>query len=136
VFEELRPELLAFRDEEGGELFDLPDAPRPTARAKAPARFLPEFDNILLSHARRERILPEGTMSLLSLGNGLKPAFLVDGFVAGTWKLTTRGRTARLEVRPFERPSRVQRGELEEEARRLLGFAARGAERAEVSLVV
>jgi len=136
VFEELRPELLAFRDEEGGELFDLPDAPRPTARTKTPARFLPEFDNILLSHARRERILPEGTMSLLSLGNGLKPAFLVDGFVAGTWKLTTRGRTARLEVRPFERPSRVQRGELEEEGRRLLGFAARGAARTEVSLVV
>jgi hypothetical protein len=132
VFEELRPELLAFRDEEGGELFDLPDAPRPTARTKAPARFLPEFDNILLSHARRERILPEGTMSLLSLGNGLKPAFLLDGFVAGTWKLTRSGRTARLEVRPFEQPSRVQRGELDEEARRLLGFAARGAERAEV----
>jgi hypothetical protein len=110
--------------------------PRPAARAKAPPRFLPEFDNILLSHARRERILPEGTMSLLSLGNGLKPAFLLDGFVAGTWKLGRSGRTAGLEVRPFERPSRVQRGELEEEARRLLGFAAPGAERTEVRIIV
>ena len=72
VFDGLRPELRTFRDEDGGELFDLPDAPRPTGRARAPVRFLPEFDNILLSHARRERILPEGTMSLLSLGNGLR----------------------------------------------------------------
>ena len=89
VFDGLRPELETFRDEAGGELFDLADAPRPMGRTRAPVRFLPEFDNILLSHARRERILPEGTMSLLSLGNGLKPAFLVDGFVAGTWRLRT-----------------------------------------------
>ena len=87
VFAQLRPELVTFRDESGGELFDLPDAPRPAARTRVPPRFLPEFDNILLSHARRERILPEGTMSLLALGNGLRPAFLVDGFVAGTWRL-------------------------------------------------
>ena len=52
VFEQLRPELATFRDESGGELFDLPDAPRPAARTRPPARFLPEFDNILLSHAR------------------------------------------------------------------------------------
>ena len=129
VFEELRDELVTFRDEAVGELFDLADAPRPTSRTRAPARFLPEFDNILLSHARRERILPEGTMSLLSLGNGLKPAFLVDGFVAGTWKLTTRGRTATLEVRPFERPSSEERREIEDEGRRLLAFAARRVER-------
>jgi hypothetical protein len=132
VFEELRSELVPFRDEAGGELFDLPDAPRPMARTRAPARFLPEFDNVLLSHARRERILPEGTMSLLSLGNGLKPAFLLGGYVAGTWKLTTRRRTARLEVRPFERPSQPERRELEDEGRRLLAFAARGAERSEL----
>jgi len=132
VFEELRSELVTFHDEAGGELFDLPDAPRPTARTRAPARFLPEFDNILLSHARRERILPAGTMSVLSLGNGLKPAFLLGGYVAGTWKLTTRGRTASLDVRPFERRSQAERRELEDEGRRLLAFAARGVERTEL----
>ncbi len=135
VFEELRPGLATFRDEAGGELFDLPDAPRPTTRTRAPARFLPEFDNILLAHARRERILPEGTMSLLSLGNGLKPAFLLDGLVAGTWRLAASRRTTRLEVRPFEPPSRAHRRELEDEGRRLLAFAAWGAERTEVALL-
>jgi Winged helix DNA-binding domain len=132
VFEDLRPELVTFRDEAGGELFDLPDAPRPRARTRAPVRFLPEFDNILLAHARRERILPEGAMSLLSLGNGLKPAFLGEGFVAGTWRLRTSARAASLEVHPFEQPSEPSRRELEDEGRRLLAFAARGAERTEL----
>lgn len=135
VFERLRPDLRKFRDEEGGELFDLPDAPRPAARTRAPARFLPEFDNILLSHARRDRILPEGTMSLLALGNGLRPAFLVDGFVAGTWKLHATRRLTTLEVRPFEPLPVAARRELEDEGRRLLAFAVRGAERTAFSVV-
>ena len=132
VFDELRPGLDAFHDEAGAELFDLPDAPRPTARTRAPVRFLPEFDNVLLSHARRERILPEGTMSLLSLGNGLKPAFLADGFVAGTWRVRTTARSASLEMEPFERLPASTRIELEDEGRRLLAFAGRGAERTEI----
>jgi hypothetical protein len=136
VFDGLRPELETFRDEATGELFDVPGAPRPTGRARAPVRFLPEFDNVLLSHARRERILPEGTMSLLSLGNGLRPAFLVDGFVAGTWKLRTARRSATLEINPFESLPRAARRELEDEGRRLLAFAAPGAERTAVALVV
>ena len=132
LFGRLRPELVTFRDEADGELFDLPDAPRPPARTRAPIRFLPEFDNVLLSNARRERILPDGTMSLLSLGNGLKPAFLADGFVAGTWRITTSGRTARLEVSPFGPLPAVARRELEDEGRRLLAFASRGAERTQI----
>ena len=69
-------------------------------------------------------------MSLLALGNGLRPAFLVDGFVAGTWRLRATGRSATLEVAPFERLSAAARRELEEEGRRLLAFAARGSETA------
>jgi DNA glycosylase AlkZ-like len=135
VFERLRPGLRTFRDEAGGELYDLPDAPRPTARIRAPVRFLPEFDNILLSHARRDRILPDGTMSLLSLGNGLRPAFLVDGFVAGTWRLRATRRLTTLEVRPFEPLAAAARRELEAEGGRLLAFAAREAERTTLAVV-
>jgi Winged helix DNA-binding domain len=128
VLEELRPALRTFRDESACELFDLPEAPLPTARRTAPVRFLPEFDNVLLSHADRSRILPDGTMSLLSLGNGLRPAFLVDGFVAGSWRLVRRGSSAVLEVRPFEPPGTGIRRELAAEAERLLAFAAADAE--------
>jgi hypothetical protein len=134
VFDRLRPELRTFRDEDGGELFDVPGAAMPTGRGHAPPRFLPEFDNILLSHARRERILPEGTMSLLSLGNGLRPAFLVDGFVAGTWKLKPARRSTTLEVKPFAPLPAAARRELEDEGRRLLAFAARGAEQTTFAL--
>jgi DNA glycosylase AlkZ-like len=124
VLEELRPQLRTFRDESACELFDLPDAPLPTARRPAPVRFLPEFDNVLLAHADRSRILPDGTMSLLSLGNGLRPAFLVDGFVAGSWRIVRRSRSAVLEMRPFEPPATAIRRELAAEAERLLAFTA------------
>lgn len=124
VLEELRPELRTFWDESGVELFDVPAAPLPTARTAAPVRFLPEFDNVLLSHADRARILPKGTMSLLSLGNGLRPAFLVDGFVAGSWRLVRSSRSAVLELRPFAPPPPAVRRELAAEAERLLAFAA------------
>ena len=74
-------------------------------------------------------------MSLLSLGNGLKPAFLVDGFVAGTWKLRSARRSTTLEVRPFAPLSAAARRDLEDEGRRLMAFAAPGAERTTYALV-
>ena len=73
VLEQLRPSLVTFRDEQGAELFDLPTAPRPGADAPAPVRLAAEFDNLVLSHAERSRVVsPEATRRLYTV-NGVIP---------------------------------------------------------------
>ncbi|MBD3580623.1 MULTISPECIES: winged helix DNA-binding domain-containing protein [Streptomyces] len=91
VFERLRPELAVFRDESGTELFDLPDAPRPDEDTPAPPRFLPEFDNLLLSHADRSRVVPPELKGRSWSGNQAHCTLLVDGFLAGLWRLEEGG---------------------------------------------
>ena len=78
VFERLRPQLVTFRAETGRELFDLPDAPRPDADTPAPVRFLPQYDNLLLGHADRSRVISDEVRALPS------PTLWV-GSVAGRW---------------------------------------------------
>jgi hypothetical protein len=122
--ERLRPRLLAFRDERGTELFDLPDAPRPDGDTPAPPRFLPEYDNLVLSHADRSRVIPPEHAARVSASLG-RPMFLLDGFVRGTWKIARERGTATLVVAPFAPLGDEDRGLLAEEGARLLRFAAR-----------
>jgi hypothetical protein len=114
AFERLRPRLLTFRDEQGVELFDLPDAPRPDADTPAPPRFLPEYDNLLLSHADRTRVGPPGFQTRTWCGNQSYCTLLVDGLVAGIWRLeeARRGASASLLVEPFVPLSRARRAEI------------------------
>ncbi|MHB9858091.1 winged helix DNA-binding domain-containing protein [Streptomyces sp. YIM S03343] len=88
VFRRLRPRLVAFRAPDGTELYDLPDAPRPGPDTPAPPRFLPEFDNLLLSHADRTRVVPAEYRGRHWQANTVYPTLLVDGFLAGVWRLT------------------------------------------------
>ncbi|MGW6062458.1 winged helix DNA-binding domain-containing protein [Streptomyces sp. NPDC055189] len=124
AFERLRPQLRTFRDESGVELFDLPDAPRPDADTPAPARFLPEDDNLLLSHADRSRVVPPGYKGRTWKGNFAYSVFLVDGFLAGVWRIEEgagedRGSVV-LTIEPFGTLTGAERRELTEEAERLL----------------
>jgi hypothetical protein len=92
VVERLRPHLVTFRDERGRALFDLPDAPRPDADTPAPVRFLPEYDNVLLSHDDRSRFVSEADRSTLAHGwNVGWGAVLYDGSVRGRWRLEPEG---------------------------------------------
>lgn len=103
VLEALRPQLIAFKDERGRELFDLPDAPRPDAETPAPVRFLPEFDNLLLSHADRTRVIADKHRDIVYMKKNLRlqSSFLVDGFVGGTWRVERKRKEATLFLTPF-----------------------------------
>lgn len=128
VIERLRPRLAAFRDERGRELFDLPDSPRPEPDTPAPARFLYDFDNLLLSHADRSRIIRDEYRKRLVSKNGVLPGtVLVDGFVRGIWKIEQHGVAATLTIQPFEPVSEQDAAALTEEGERLLAFAAADA---------
>jgi hypothetical protein len=125
IVERLRLELLTFRDERGRELFDLPQAPRPDPEHPVPPRFLAEFDNALLSHDDRTRIISDDDRKIVFTVNGIiKGTVLIDGFVAGTWK-TERVRTgATLSVDLFRSAGKRDRALLAQEGNRLLAFAA------------
>ena len=136
VAERLRPRLRTFRSTGGGELFDVPGGPLPDPDTPAPARFLPEYDNLLLSHADRSRIIPGGRRVPLPPGlGGTRGTLLVDGLWQATWKITRTGDCATLIVEPFGRFTAAQETGIIEEGIRLLGFAAAGAGRCDVHLV-
>ncbi len=122
VFARLRPKLTTFRDAGGRELFDLTDAPRPDEETPAPPRFLPTYDNAVLGFANRERIMPPDAK--MPLPNGWAKTFLVDGMVAGYWRVDRDGKSARLTLEAFAKLARRDRDALAAEAERLLAFAA------------
>jgi hypothetical protein len=125
VMERLRPGLRSFRDEHGNELLDLPDAPRPDPETPAPPRFLPEYDNVLLSHADRTRIITDGRRPPLFPGSGgVLGTVLIDGFFRGTWKITSHRGSATLLIEPFEPLQEPDRTALAEEGERLVRFVA------------
>ncbi|EFL18446.1 winged helix DNA-binding domain-containing protein [Streptomyces sp. C] len=120
AFERLRPRLVTFRDENGVELFDLPDAPRPDADTPAPPRFLPEFDNLLLSHADRSRVIPAEAKGRSWTGNQAHCTLLVDGFLAGLWRIDDTGGRPNLTVELFGTPTRARKDEIAAEGEALL----------------
>jgi hypothetical protein len=125
VTDRLRSGLRTFRDEQGSELFDLPDAPRPDPDTPAPPRFLPEYDNVLLSHADRTRVITDGRRPPLPPGaGGVVGTVLVDGFLRATWHIERSGGAATLTVEPFAPLPERDRTTLAEEGARLLALGA------------
>jgi Winged helix DNA-binding domain len=119
VTERLAGQLITVRSEDGAELLDLPEAPRPDPDVPAPPRFLPEYDNLLLSHADRSRVIPDGRPVPLPPGNGASQGtLLIDGDWSATWQLAD----GVLHVRSFGTLRGKDRDEIETEGSRLLDF--------------
>ena len=126
--ERLRPSLLTFRDEQGNELLDLPESPRPDPATPAPVRLVAEFDNLVLSHADRTRVISEQNRKRLFTRNGIFPGtVLINGFVLGIWRITRSRDAAALSIDMFEPVSGRDRDAVTREGERLLAFAAPGA---------
>ena len=127
VVARLRPQLRSFRDENGKELLDVPDGAFADPEVPAPVRFLPEYDNLLLAHADRSRVL-------CGLGPGLPyptgkwiGQVMLDGFFRAYWEITEEDGVATLTVDRFARapadaPDVVD--EIGAEGARLLAFVA------------
>jgi len=106
AIEALEP-LRRFRDENGRELLDLPRAPLPPPETPAPVRFLPKWDNTLLAHADRRRVLPEELRKEVIAKNGdVTQTFLVDGVVTGSWTADRKGRVTLMPFAPLPRTAR------------------------------
>jgi Winged helix DNA-binding domain len=135
VLDGMRDRLEVFADERGRELFDLPDAPRPDAGVPAPVRFLPEFDNLVLAHDDRSRVIADEHRPLVTTKNlRVKATFLVDGVVAGTWTIAVKRKVATLTLAPFGTLTKKATKELQAEGEALLGFAEPDAKAHEVTV--
>jgi hypothetical protein len=119
VVEGLRPRLRTYRDEAGRELFDVEDGLIAEEDLPAPIRFLPQYDNVFLSHEDRARISGE-----LSWGVDFawKGVVLIDGGIAAAWRVRREGKAAVMTIELGRRLAATERIELEEEATALATF--------------
>ena len=126
-------ELEQFTDEAGKTLYDVPDAPRPDPDTPAPVRFLPEFDNLLLAHAKRERIIAdEHKPAVFTKNLRVKATYTVDGLVAGLWTAEKKRGVATLTLTPFGRTTKKTATELKRAGAGLVRFLEPDAKTHEV----
>lgn len=127
VAERLRPRLRTFRDENGRELLDVAHGLLPHVETDAPPRFLPDYDNALLAHHNRTRILAHEHGRLIG-----RPTVLVDGFAVGFWKITREGDSATLNVEALTHLSKKDVAAVSDEGARLLDLLASDAKAKDV----
>jgi hypothetical protein len=135
ILDRLRPTLIAFRDEAGRELLDLPDAPRPDGDTPAPVRYLPVYDNVILSHADRGRIIDDRHRRAALDVDGVNfGSILVDGFARAVWRIDRQAGSVSLDVAVLEDLAPAEITAVEDEGARLLAFLEPSAEGREVRI--
>jgi hypothetical protein len=134
ALERLRPTLRVFKGEGRSELFDLPDAPRPSEDEPAPIRFLPEWDSAIVSRVDGRFVKREHRSAVFRPGLRVLPTLLVDGMVAATWKTERKRTNATLTIEPFSAFSKRVREQVDEEASALLRFVEADASQANVHI--
>lgn len=129
-------EVVELVADDGRTLLDLGDAPRPSPDVPAPPRLLARWDSVLLSHEPRHRgriIRDEHRAAVYSKNADVRPTFLVNGMVAGTWELARRDGSATVTLEPFGRLDAATASALAAEAERVLGIVAADVDRRRVA---
>jgi hypothetical protein len=109
---------------DGKPLYDVPGTVLPPEDTAAPPRLMAMWDNVLLAHRDRSRVIPEAYRKLVIRTNGdVLPTVLVDGYVAGVWRPTPE-RSRGIEVSAFHALDDAVWDELEAEAAVLVRFLA------------
>ena len=121
IFDRLAKRLRRFQDDQGVLLYDLPRAPRPDPGSPAPIRFLPEYDNVFLSHVDRRRITGDFKHARVKWSQAFG-LILVDGFLQGAWRVERKEKKIVLQLQPVARWTRQQRSAVDEEGQRLTAF--------------
>jgi len=132
TLEKLRPKLRVFRDEGRRELFDLPDAPRPQGDVPAPVRLVADYDNVIGTRADERFVAKAHRPRVFLSALRLAATVLVDGLVAGTWKLERKKDVATLTVDAFAPFAPRVKKDVIAEAEALLHFAEPDAKKHEV----
>ena len=107
----------------------MPDGPLPDPKTPAPPRFLPEYDNLLIGHHDRTRVIDHAYRYVIFTGT-----LLVDGFVQATWMVKRQGDAATLTIEPLRRLTVADRKAVVAEGERLLDFAASEATKRDVRI--
>ncbi|WP_158549291.1 winged helix DNA-binding domain-containing protein [Lysobacter silvisoli] len=127
IVQRLRPQLRGYRGPDGEELFDLADRTLPDADTPAPARLVADFDNLLLAHADRTRVLDARHKDAVFTRNGIvRATVLLDGFVRGTWSLQREPGATSVTIAPFAALKKPERAALAAEAEHCLATFAPG----------
>jgi hypothetical protein len=122
---------VTFTDERGRELFDLPGSPRPPAEVPAPVRYVPDFDNLMLAHSDRTRVIADEHRRHLTTKNlRVNAIALHDGEACASWSVKRTTKLATLELAPFAKLPKAALAELEAEALALLAATEPAAKRA------
>jgi hypothetical protein len=116
---ELRDELSVAEGPGGEPLYDVPGGELPDEDLAVPPRLLPMWDSTLLAYSGRTRVVPPAFRKLVMRDNGdVLPTLLVDGFVAGAWRVVDGG----IEASAFQPLDDDAWAGLEAEAAALLRF--------------
>lgn len=116
---QLGDRVRTYTDERGRTLYDAADLDLADPDLPAPVRLLGWYDNALLAHQDRARVLVDAPQRQPTT---MVSPVLVDGFVAGVYKVFVKSGVARLRVSPGRVWTKAEVAQVESEAAALLAF--------------